>query len=78
MSALEKKTVKAIHVADLAAVLDTYGMADAFRAGEIKCIVCGDTVVSDNAGSIKFTNGVPSLVCSKVACYGEVVKVIMQ
>lgn len=78
MSALKKKTIKAIHVADLDAVLDKYGMADAFRAGKIKCAVCADTVMPDNTGSIKFTDGVPSLVCSKMSCYGEVVKVLMR
>ena len=77
MSAL-KKTIDAVHIADLEAILAKYGMADAFKAGDIKCAVCTDTVMPDNAGSIKFTNGVPSLVCSKVSCYDEIVRVIMQ
>lgn len=72
-----KKTIKAVHVADLDAVLDKLGMGEAFRNGEIRCAVCADTVVHDNAGSIKFTNGMPSLVCSKVACYGAVMPAIM-
>ena len=73
-----KKTIKAIHVADLEAVLGKLGMAEAFKSGNIKCDVCADTVTADNAGSIKFTKGVPSLVCSKVSCYGEIMDIIMQ
>lgn len=73
-----KKTIKAVHVADLEAVLGKLGMADAFRSGDIKCDVCADTVTADNAGSIKFTKGVPSLVCSKVPCYGAIMETLMQ
>lgn len=73
-----KKTIDAVHIVDLEPILDKYGMADAFRAGEVKCTVCGDTVMPDNAGSIKFTNGVPTLVCSKVPCYGKIVSAIMR
>lgn len=73
-----KKRIKAVHIADLEAVLGKYGKADAFKSGAMKCIVCADTVTPDNAGSIKFTNGEPQLVCGKVSCYGEVVRVIMR
>lgn len=53
-------------------------MAEAFKSGDIKCDVCADTVTADNAGSIKFTKGVPSLVCSKASCYGEIMEILMQ
>ena len=72
-----KKVIKAVHVADLEAVLGRLGKAEAFRNGEMKCAVCTDTVVLDNAGSIKFTAGVPSLVCSKVSCYTAVMPMIL-
>ena len=73
-----KKRIKAVHIADLEAVLGKYGKADAFKSGAMKCIVCADTVTPDNAGSIKFAGGEPLLVCSKVSCYGEVIRVLMQ
>ena len=72
-----KKSVKAIHITDLEAILEKYGKVAAFRRGAMKCIVCADTVTSENAGSLKFTKGEPWLVCNKVSCYGEVVKVLM-
>ena len=72
-----KKEIKAVHVADLEAVLGRLGKAEAFRNGEMKCAVCGDTVVLDNAGCIKFTAGVPSLVCDKVSCYTAVMPLIL-
>lgn len=76
--ALGKKTVKAVHIADLEPILEKYGKGDAFRSGSMKCAVCSDAVTPDNVGSIKFSYGCPSLVCSKLSCYDEIVKVLMQ
>ena len=44
----------------------------------MKCIVCADVITPDNAGSIKFTDGIPLLACNKVSCYDEIVKILMQ
>ena len=73
-----KKKINAIHIADLEGVLGKYGRAADFKAGAMKCVVCGDTVTAENAGSVKFTKGTPSLVCSSVPCYGEVMRTISQ
>lgn len=73
-----KKKINAIHIADLEGILGKYGRAADFRAGAMKCVVCGDTITAENAGSVKFTNGTPSLVCSKVSCYSEVMRMISQ
>lgn len=72
------KEIKAVHIADLESVLARYGQDVAFKSGAMNCIVCGDTITPENAGSIKFTKGKPSLACSKLSCYHEIVKIIMQ
>ena len=78
MPVLEKKSIKAVHIVDLEPILEKYGKGDAFRSGSMKCIVCADVITPDNAGSIKFTDGIPLLACNKVSCYDEIVKILMQ
>ena len=58
--------------------MEKYGRGDALRSGSMKCAVCSDAVTRDNVGSIKFSDGGPSLACGKVSCYDEIVKVLMQ
>ena len=78
MSVLKKKSIKAVHIADLEPILEKYGKGDAFRNGAMKCVVCADVITPENVGSIKFMDGLPSLACSKVSCYDEIVKILMQ
>lgn len=78
MSVLKKKSIKAVHIVDLEPILEKYGKGDAFRNGSMKCIVCAGTITPENAGSITFTDGIPSLACNKVSCYGEIVKTLMR
>ena len=78
MPALKKMTIKAVHIADLEPILKKYGRDGAFRSGSMKCAVCSGAVTPDNVGSIKYTEGGPTLACSKVSCYEEIVQALME
>lgn len=67
--------IKAVHVADLAGMLDRHGQLEDFKAGRIACTVCSDTITMDNVGSLRLVDGKIVFACRNITCYDEIVKI---
>jgi hypothetical protein len=64
----EKVELKAVYESDLQNVLTQLGILNAIIAGEIQCVVCGETVDLDNLGTICVSGGEVSVSCDKDLC----------
>ena len=67
--------IKAVHIADLAGILDRHGQLEDFEEGRIACAVCAETITRDNAGSIRFVDGKLVFACHDFSCHDELVRI---
>lgn len=64
----EYKDIDAVHSDDLDHLLSKLGLLDDYRAGQIKCKFCRNTVTKDNIYSVIKDSGSYKLVCDRADC----------
>lgn len=60
--------IDAVHVRDLANLLDRLGVRDRFEKGEMRCKFCGNAVNKDNLHSIFPESGAVHVICDSPTC----------
>lgn len=72
---MKNKELKAVHAADLPAMLRRHGQLEDFENGRIACAVCSDTIDMDSVGSLRIVGGRLVFACKNIACYDELVRI---
>ena len=75
MLKIEKKNLKAVYEDDVEKFLTSLGLIEAMAREEIHCIVCGNTVTTENFGGIIRKNNKLNIFCSDIKCYIKVLKI---
>ena len=74
MMSMQRKEIKAVHIADLKNLLKKYGQLEDFSGGHILCTVCNDSVSPTNVGSMQLADARLVFTCNKISCYNQIVK----
>ena len=74
MMSTRSKEIKAVHVADLARLLQKYEQLENFKNGNVKCHICSGSISLANVGSMKRVNKKFVFTCNKIHCYDQLVK----
>ena len=72
---MKNKEMKAVHAADLPAMLRRHGQLEDFENGRIACAVCSGTIDMGNAGSLRIVGGRLAFACRNIVCYDELVRI---
>lgn len=67
----KKSKVKAVYDDDLPLLLESLGILEKVRQGEVNCVYCGNTVNLDNLEAIFLKNKEIKFVCSKPICISK-------
>jgi hypothetical protein len=75
---IPKENVSVIHDDDLDAFLDSIGILNKFKRGELKCKFCRTPISYENFHSIFPQSGDIKLVCDNVDCIKELANLIRE
>lgn len=70
---MENKTIPAIHVRDIADVLQQYSQKADFENGMLKCTECSSVLTLENLGSMRKLGDKLVFTCNSIQCYLELI-----
>ena len=70
----EKMTLRAVYEKDVEKLLESLGMLNEVKNGQLHCFLCNETVTLENFGGIIRKNGGLKIFCDKIECYLKMLK----
>ncbi len=64
-----KEVFQALHSSEIEDFIGRLGLFEKFKAGEIKCHACGDTITTDNFKALTRKGGRLVFACMKERCF---------
>jgi len=67
-----KEIIKAIHSSEIEDLIKKIGLLERFKAEEIRCNICGDTIKLNNFKAITRRDGQIVFLCNKEKCFSTI------